>query len=305
MRIMIDACSYALGEVERPYHDVPDFKAMLDRFGYPDEPGVFGWGSYFKTDGDIFDLGIRSARQTLAQSRVSAGDIDFVMFCSTCFPGNEIEYINFNVRLYEGLELRKAFPIGVTLNNCISFMSAIVMAESMVRAGVYNNILIITADKVYDESIRFNNFALLSDSAASCLVTRCDGPGLEIVSSRFGVSQDPITSNHGKDEPELYGRILNEVLETSGITLADISKVFCNNIFRPVTQLKETRLGFSRRQLYLDNVARCGHCFSADTMINYVDYARQNTPAEGQKFLFSIDAPNLRANLLAQYTPQP
>lgn len=301
MRITIDACSYVLGEIERPYRDVPDFENMLGRYGYPDEPTVFGWGAYFKTDDDIFDLGIRSARQTLAQSSVSAGDVDFVMFCSTCFPGNEIEYINYNARIYESLELKKAFPIGITLNNCISYMSAIVMAENMIRSGAYNNILIITADKVYDESIRFNNFALLSDSAASCLVTRRDVSGLEIMSARFGVSQDPITSNHGKDEPELYGRILNEVLEGSTTSLSDIKKVFCNNIFRPVTQLKETRLGFSRRQLYLDNVARCGHCFSADTLINYVDYARQTSPAEGEKFLFSVDAPNLRANMLVQY----
>ena len=217
------------------------------------------------------------------------------------FPGSEIEYINYNARIHESLELKNAFPIGITLNNCISFMSAIVMAESMVRSETYNNILIITADKVYDESMRFNNFALLSDSAASCLVTCREVPGLEIVSARFGVSQNPITSNHGQDEPSLYGRILKEVLDDSPISLSDISKVFCNNIFRPVTQLKETRLGFSRRQLYLDNVARCGHCFSADTLINYVDYARQASPAEGEKFLFSVDAPNLRANMLVQY----
>lgn len=298
---MIDACAYVLGELERPYHEVLDFTKQLERFGYPDEPSVFGWGSYFKSDGDIFELGIKSARQTLARSTVSADDIDFVMFCSTCFPGDEIEYINYNVRVSQGLGLKKAFPIGVTLNNCISFISAVVMAESMIRSGIYNNILVITADKVYDESIRFNNFALLSDSAASCVVTRQEVAGLQIVTSRFGVSEDPMTSNHGKDEPELYGRILNELLDAGGTRLGDVSKVFCNNIFRPVTQLKETRLGFSRRQLYLDNVARCGHCFSADTLINYVDYARQNPPTEGEQFLFSVDAPNLRANLLVQY----
>lgn len=301
MRITIEACSYVLGEIERPYHDVPDFKDMLGRYDYPDEPAVFGWGSYFKTQGDIFDLGIRSARQTLAQSSVCADDVDFVMFCSTCFPGNEIEHINYNVRISESLELKKAFPIGITLNNCISFMNAIAMAESMIHSGTYNNILIITADKVYDENIRFNNFALLSDSAASCLVTNREVSGLQITSARFGVSQNPITSNHGKDEPDLYGRILNEVLESSATSLNDVSKVFCNNIFRPVTQLKETRLGFSRRQLYLDNVARCGHCFSADTLINYVEHARQKPPEEGEKFLFSVDAPNLRANMLVQY----
>lgn len=301
MHITIDACSYVLGEIERPYQDVPDFKNMLGRYGYPDEPSVFGWGSYFKTEGDIFDLGIKSARQTLAASGVSADDVDFVMFCSTCFPGNEIEYINYNVRIQKSLELKKAFPIGITLNNCISFMSAIVMAQHLVLSGTYNNVLIITADKVYDESLRFNNFALLSDSAASCMVSRREVAGLQICSAGFGVSQDPMTSNHGKDEPELYGRILQNVLADAATPLNEVSKVFCNNIFRPVTQLKEIRLGFSRRQLYLDNVARCGHCFSADTLINYLDYTRQTPPAEGEKFLFSVDAPNLRANMLVQY----
>jgi 3-oxoacyl-[acyl-carrier-protein] synthase-3 len=301
MPAVIEALSYALGETEHAYSDVPGYQEILASNGYPDQPALFGWGHYRKTAGDIFDLGIRSARQSLAASAISASDVDMLMFCTTCFPGDEISHIGSNIRLLKGLEIKRAFPVGLTLNNCTSFLGAIAMAGCMVRSGEYRNILIVTSDKVYDESIRFNNFALLSDAAASCIVTSRAVAGLQLLGSSFGASDSPIDTNRGKDDPDLYRRILDNVLRDAGSELEAVKRVFCSNIFRPVTQLKESRLGFARRQLYLDNVPQYGHCFSADTLINFIDYARTTPVEPGDRFLLAADAPNLRGNLMTEY----
>jgi 3-oxoacyl-[acyl-carrier-protein] synthase III len=301
MLAVIEAFAYALGETELAYSDVPGYQEILIRNGYPDQPSLFGWGHCRKTDDDIFDLGIRSARQTLATSAIAASDIDVLLFCSTCFPGDEISHIGSNIRLLKGLEIERAFPIGLTLNNCTSFLGAIAMAGCMVRSGEYRNVLIVTSDKVYDESIRFNNFALLSDAAASCIVTNRAVAGLQLLGSSFGASESPIDTNRGKDDPDLYRRILDNVLRDAGTELAGVKRVFSSNIFRPITQLKENRLGFSRHQLFLDNVSHYGHCFSADTLINFTDYARTTPVEPGDRFLLAADAPNLRGNLMTEY----
>lgn len=297
-RPVIASLAYSLGESAHLYSHARNFHEMLKENGYPDRPEIFGWGKYRKTAGDIFDLGITSARKTITESGIPADEIDFVYFCSTCFPGDEIDYIRFNNKIIESLHLRNAFPIGVTLNNCTSFLSAISLAANMVRAGCYCNILVITADKVYDEATRFNNFALLSDAAASCIVTSRHTSGYELVADRFLSSTDPINSNKGKDDSELYKRVLAELIEKSDTELSKIRKVFCNNIFRPITQLKEMKLGFSREQIFLDNVEQHGHCFSADTVINLVDYGARFGINDGDRFMVSADAPNLRASMV-------
>ena len=302
MQAVIEGIDCALGELRHPYHDVVNFEALLTEYGYPDSPALFGWGDYRKTEGDIFDLGIQSAARTLARCEVSPDEIDFVYFCSTCFPGDEIQHIGYNARVLNQLGLVNAFPIGITLNNCTSFLSAIVMAANVVSGGRYTNVLIITADKVYNESIRMNNFALLSDAAASCVVTSRDSDGYRLVADIFRASDDPMHSNHGRDDAPLYRRVFNEIMEVAELRPEQIRQVFCSNIFRSVTMMKERKLGLSKSQIFLDNVARYGHCFSADNFINLIDYEKANPAAAGDHFMISADAPNLRASLMLRKT---
>lgn len=294
----VRAFDYVLGERELRYRDARNFERVLSENNYPDQPEMFGWGSFRQSDHDVFDLGIAAARRTLDKGGVPAREIDALFFCTTQFPGDAIAHIGFNVRLLGGLGLTNAFPAGITLNNCTSFLSAISMAVAMVRAGRCRHALLITADKVPDESLRMTNFALLSDGAASCLVSREPGLGYELVAEAFLPSVAPIDSYRGKDEPELYQRVARAVTDESGIEPAAVKKVLCSNIFKPITQLKESKLGFQRRQLHLDNVPRYGHCFSADTAINLVDCETQGAIAHGDHVLLAADAPNLRASLL-------
>lgn len=295
---VITAMAYTLGKIECAYSDVVNLDDFLKANNFPNLPSLFGWGKYRKTAGDIFDLAIDTARKSLASSGVAPADVDLVYVCSTCFPGDEVEHIKYNVRLLAALGLCNAYPIGITLNNCTSFLLAIAMAASMVQGGRYCNILIVTADKVYDETLRFQNFALLSDAAASCIVTARDTPGFALVNERFLPSADPVEHNRGKDDSPLYSRVCKELLDGARLTARDVKKVFTSNIFRPITQLKETKLGFSKDQLHMENVSRYGHCFSADTVINLVDYSATNGFASGEHIVMSADAPNLRASLL-------
>lgn len=294
----ISAFAYEMGERELSYRDATNFDRVLQENNYPDQPSMFGWGNFRQSDRDVFDLGVAAARRTLSLAGVAPGEIDALFFCSTQFPGDAIQHIGFNVRLLGGLGLTNAFPIGVTLNNCTAFLGAITMAVAMVDCGHWRNALLVTADKCMDENIRMTNFALLSDGAAACLVSRDPKPGYELVAQAFAPSEQPIENNRGKDDPQLYQRVIAQITKQSPVPLSDVKRVLCSNIFKPVTQLKESKLGFRRGQLFLDNVPKYGHCFSADTAINLVDCESQGILVQGDHILLAADAPNLRASLM-------
>jgi len=298
---IIESIAYEFGELKKPYTSVPNHKEIFESNNYPNMPELFGWGDYHKSKRDIFDLGITSAKRSLSQSLTKPNDIDAVFFCSTCFPGNEIDYISFNTRILRELNLSDAFLIGVTLNNCVSFLSSIMMACKLVECGTYKNILVITADKVYDENARLNNFALLSDSSASCIVSKSEASGYALISESFKSSDDPIDSYKGKDDPSLYLKVMGEVLTKADTNIENIQAVLSNNIFKPITQQKERKLGFSKAQLYQKNVLLHGHCFSADTLINLLDYSQDKDINNGALFMLSSDAPNLRASLVLKF----
>jgi 3-oxoacyl-[acyl-carrier-protein] synthase-3 len=296
----IESIEFALGEHELSYRETPGYEKEMIENKIADMPQVLGLGKFRRTDRDIFDLGIDSARKTLMSSGLEPQEIDFLIFCSTRIPGSETEHISHNVRLLKELGLTNAYPIGVTLNNCSSFMSAIVMAAGMLSRGCCTNVLIVTADKVNAGCSRFTNFALLSDSAASCIVTSRPTSGYRLKADKFGVSKGPVDTFRGKDDPSLYEDVLAALLRSGDTSLKKIRKVFCSNVFRPITTFREKKLGFTTQQLFLDNVDRRGHCFSADAFMNLIDHSASGAVSAGDLFVLTADAPNLRSSILLE-----
>src|SRR5919204_6990026 len=138
-RAFINSIRYRLGETERHYRDVPTFAEMTTRHSMPDLPDLFGWGSYFTTQASIDDLAVDVAACTLASSAVARDDIDVVFMCSANFrqAGSAVYQ-----RVLSRLGLTRAFPIGVTLNDCTMLLSTLEMARALVTGGDDNNPLI-------------------------------------------------------------------------------------------------------------------------------------------------------------------
>jgi 3-oxoacyl-[acyl-carrier-protein] synthase-3 len=82
--------------------------------------------------------------------------------------------------------------------------------------------------------------------------------------------------------------------------VSDLTKVFSNNLYLPVITLKEGSIGVNKSQLYLENVARFGHCFSADSVINLSDYMKTVGIQKGEYFALNSSAEGLRAQVLLQ-----
>src|SRR5437763_41057 len=97
---------------------------------------------------------------------------------------------------------------------------------------------------------------------------------------------------------EHASRTNRDIFAHSNVATSDIKKVFCNNVFLPITMLKEVEAGFRKTQIYFDNVRRIGHCYSSDALINLADYQSNALVSPGEYFIAAADAPGLRCAIL-------
>ncbi|KZN29891.1 MULTISPECIES: hypothetical protein [Pseudoalteromonas] len=300
----LHSAKYFLGEVEHQYDDVDVFHSVLAEYGLPNMPKLFAWGGYRTSAKTIFEMAFESMQQTLAGAPIEPQEVDLVIICSSDFSPVD-ETLSYS-QLLLSLGMERAFPMGVTVSDCANLLSVLDMAKQFIESGKYQHILLVTSNKIRDERHRFQDYALFSDGAASFMVSdkkalsEVPEDGLNIVDSQVNAHLQLKVAGEDIDDTPLFTTTAQQLMDRNHLTIRDLSKVFSNNLYMPVITLKEGSIGVSKTQLYLDNIARFGHCFSADSIINLVDYMACSTAAHGEYFALHSSASGLRAQVLLQ-----
>ncbi|MFF7651039.1 3-oxoacyl-ACP synthase [Streptomyces sp. NPDC007983] len=282
----LTAPAYLLGEIELDHHAIPGFDARAREYGMQPDARLWGWGKVHRTEKPLEDLIVETGKAI-----VGSAEVDFLVLCSTRFPGDAHTHGAFMETIMSGLGLDCAF-VGLTLNRCTNLVTGLGVAEAFVRSGIYRNVLVITADRCATESARMENFALFSDGAAGCLVTARPGDYEILGSAR---AQDTRALDWGNEISADLSRQVNDTLLTRhGLTPSDLAGVVHSNLFIPIVVMKERLAGFTPAQLDTTNTARTGHCFAADPLINLVD--RRTEP--GGHYLLATSVPGSRAAML-------
>jgi 3-oxoacyl-[acyl-carrier-protein] synthase-3 len=120
-------------------------------------------------------------------------------------------------------------------------------------------------------------YALISDAAVSFLMKASPrasdlDESLRIVGVKSITMISRIGSGMNIRDGKEYGRATANVLDTAAVPKSEVTKLFANNTFVPVKLYRESSAGFSRQQMYLDNVERVGHCLACDPILNLVDF---------------------------------
>ncbi|AJC61580.1 MULTISPECIES: 3-oxoacyl-ACP synthase [Streptomyces] len=282
---------YVLGEIEQEHHEIPGFAARAREYGMQPDAGLWGWGTVHRTERALEELVVEAGKAV-----VGSADVDFLVVCSTRFPGDAHTHGGFMETVLNGLGLDCPF-LGLTLNRCTNLVSGLGVAEALVRSGAYRNVLVITADRCASESARMENFALFSDGAAGCLVTAHPGE-YEVLGSAS--AQDPGALEwHNEISADLSRQVNDLLLAPHGLVPGDLAGVLHNNLYVPIVVMKERLAGFTPAQLDTTNTARTGHCFAADPLINLVD--RRTEP--GGYYLLAASVPGSRAAMLLRKAP--
>ncbi len=243
------------------------------------------------------------AARTLWKAKVDPKDVDLLVFATSSFW--EPRFYGKDIQgLITKLRLENAYPIGVTLSECANLIIAIAMAANTLRQGRYRNALVVTADKVRDGETRIvpPEVSVASDAAASVLLT-CEEKGqYELVATeQYMIPLAYEQSAHenfaqylqtsAKGIREISQRTLNAVRKAP----EDFSWLITNNYNLSVANLFATQSGFALDQVYTKNIARYGHGFGADNLINLYDCAGENPPEPGDLFCLLASGPNMWA----------
>ncbi len=290
--------SYVLGEREANYRDCESFAQS----GMPDNPAMWGWGAYYETQKELCTLFAEAARKTIEKSGICESQIDAVFLCSATFSAYQGSHCDFLRKFLEGAGLVDDTIVrGITLDGCSTLLSTIDLARATVISGTHSNVLVISADSVQKHQPRFVSYALFSDGAAACIVSknhRTDG--IEIVSAA-NASRIEMMSNSAPYCNDLANLTNQRALSSAGLASSDISIVFCGNLFLPLTLLRESEAGSDEDKIFTANIQKKGHCFSADPLINLCDSIETQSLKHNDYVLLAADSPGSRTTLIGRY----
>lgn len=294
--VFLSGPQYVLGEFASHHTETPDLEARAGELGLPYAPEVWGWGYVHRSHKSLEDLAVEAGKATLRAAGVDPSSVDALVLCCTSFPGGPDSHGSFVRTIAEGLGTREADFLGITLDRCTNLLGGLRVAEAFVAAGIHRRVLVITTDRVTVEADRLAKFALFSDGAASALVSDAGGEYEIVASAAAHELKDLDWSN--QISPDLSRRVNTQLMKRASMEIDQVDILMHTNIFEAIIVMKELQAGFSAAQLYTDNIARVGHCFAADPIINLADLAAAGRLRDNDHYLLAASVPGVRYGVL-------
>jgi 3-oxoacyl-[acyl-carrier-protein] synthase-3 len=184
-------------------------------------------------------------------------------------------------RVRRELGLRNASAFALSQQNCVAGLYAVRLAQYLLHnAPDGAHALIMAGEKAFSPRLQvIKGTTIMGEATSACLVGNDEG-GHEVLAiavrtlGRFYRCND--CSDELKSEYEqLYGNslvaVMREALDDAGLIPDDVAMVLPHNVNRYSWRQVARDAGIPFSRVYLDNVARIGHCFGADPFINFAD----------------------------------
>jgi 3-oxoacyl-[acyl-carrier-protein] synthase III len=293
-RSYLSAPSYLLGEHDDDHSSIANLAERAAAFQLLPKAPLWGWGQVRRTELSLTELAIETGRRTIDDAGIQPSEIDGLILCSTSITGPAEDHGQLFAEVLTGLGLDDVGFYGITLNRCTNLLAGIDLATSLVAGGRYRRVLVITTDRLLDETARMVNYALFSDGAASCLIGADPvGPSFEVLGCANAQHAGDLIGT-AEISSDLARAVNDRLLGPLAMKIDDICGLMTLNVFLPLMITKERQAGFTAEQIYSRNVTRIGHCYAADPLINLVD--RQTHP--GHAYLLAASVPGSRFGVL-------
>lgn len=258
---------------------------------------MMGFARYSREERGVAALAGRALAGSIARSGLPASAFDAVVYGTTTFGAQDTASIDRKVaRALIDNGLGHAYPIGVFLSQCNTLFAALRVARGLLHEPEVRHVLVVVADGLDDERTRVRNLAMHSDGAAACVLSRADeGPG-EFLLHDVQVGGhpntvdliDPVTHQFDPQGQARYDQGVRDIaagLEArSGLTLRDCPQVILPNYTLSALRHLASLAGVAFERVFTGNVARFGHAFSADCLVNLADWhATAPAPAAGAR----------------------
>lgn len=253
-----------------------------------------GIDSFRHSQASAAELAEASLCETLTRWGRPPAKIDAVFYCSRQIPtGAEREAMS---RLFHNTGLLDMPTFGLSMQGCSGLASATRLARAMIRSGEARNIAVVTADVCASPLQRLgtDNAAILSDGAASCVVSVEDGE-YELLGLRQTANQrlwptDP-PFEHGL-WTMMWARGIRAAVagaqEDAAHTETPLTAMVCTNLRFEVVSFLTAQCKLPPESAFVGTLAEMSHVFGADPIINILesqDWRRQRSGRQDAPFL--------------------
>lgn len=304
--VYLKGISYELEE-PRSIDQLEDLQQNPDLLAQLKSVGV---ASYSASRKSPTELVAACATRTLWKAKTDPKAVDLLVFATTSFW--EPEYYGKDIQsLVTKLQLENVYPIGVTFSECANLIVALAVGADAIRQGGYRNVLVVSADKSQAGKSRIvpPDVSVASDAAASVLLTgEGTGPYELLSTSRYMIplAFERAASENFAQYLKMTTRGIHEIsartMAAVGKTPEDFAWLITNNYNTSVSSLFASQTGFAPERVYTKNIARYGHGYGADNLINLYDCAGEHPPQPGDLFCLLASGPNMWATAVVRKT---
>ncbi|RSN29164.1 3-oxoacyl-ACP synthase [Amycolatopsis sp. WAC 04169] len=187
---------------------------------------------------------------------------------------------------------------GLSQHACASGLLGIDLAGRMLRADGDPNgqVLLLTGEKTYPHVARYMPAStVMGEASAACLVGLGGGHDrLVAFETRtlgafndFGADSGELIAEFERSYPDTLAGLLRTVTEKAGVALGDVRQILPHNINR-ISWVRVCQvLGLPVDRVLLDTIPVTGHCFCADSFVNYAHALSRGLLRRGDHYLMA------------------
>lgn len=280
MPVFISDIAYSLGPVVETVEECASRGRTLSDAALLRESG-FGEHRICAADATAYSLA-HDAVGRLGASVTNCGAIIY----STCLPCNgnigksedyqrtrDVKHLmDFPAsHLQADFDLTGAQVYGLNQQACTGLLGAMHLASLMLKAEPeLNKVLCLTADRFPSDAIYEQAYNLISDGAASCIVSADDGMFKLI--AHHGVTNGAMSF---ASDDEVVGTFFNysyaaikQTLEKAKLQMSDISWIVPQNTNKKAWKILSSLLGFDWNRVHFPTLDTVAHLISGDNLVN-------------------------------------
>jgi len=199
-------------------------------------------------------------------------------------------------KLKNKFEWYECLAFSMTQYKCTSFFRALELLSVLFQKTMIDRALIVTGEIAFTPKLRVIARSTISGDASTAVVVSSRGQHHQLLAvlSQFvpGYSQGIYVSDREMQQFDAqfitrFSELILKTLLKAGIALSQISCILPHNVNIPTWKKMASALSFPIEKIYLDCVARFGHCFCSDHLINLHYAIQENRIKAGDYYVMA------------------
>jgi 3-oxoacyl-[acyl-carrier-protein] synthase-3 len=239
-----------------------------------------GLESYRRSPLAAGPLAARSLAKTISAWPGDPDAISAILYCSERLSEDDKRRIDFDALCNKNGIANKPV-IGLALANCANFAPGIRVARALIRSEGLRNIAVVTTSncRTEDERLAYGGLAVLSDAAASCIVS-ADERNAAFRICGIGHAANPRVRHFDleAERPKMImtiaagvQRALRLALDDAGVDRGHLRYALSTLTHREAMHFFAQQCGIEADNVFTETLRDFSHCYAADIIISLLE----------------------------------